>query len=683
MRLATLFPPTPAQEVDLHLPGRRDVWLPVTRGVRIRVPEVRRPRDPDRRQRCKRDLRAFAETYLSAFFYDPCPYHLETLQRLQEEILCKTPLVFKSCDAAPRSGGKTTIRRIAALWAVLYRHEACVAFGSFNGDNAENHVKTIKHWLHQGDVLAEDFPEICGWVRKIRNDPKRASPVDWSDKQAKLPNGTYLVAQGIFAGLVGFNIEGLRPNIVFLDDVETLETVESETTTKRIGRTIDQQLLFLPDQHRRAIIDITGTVRTEGCNVTRYTDPEASPGWNSRREAGIRTFPERVDLWEQWVSICRRLQAAPPEALAVPDADVAWVLGMPLSDFGLIRNEGLRDALKFYLLNREEMERGVDLFNPALLPTWKCYRVLAEEGQSSFTTEIQNEVFRDDDGREVREWNVAFIRSHCSDYGARELPSNCDADLVTLGADVHSHGIYYVFRAWRMDGTSWGIEQGVSEVHVWRDAHDVEKKKSLLSGMQRLWDITLRGWRAGATVIPFRFGFIDESWETDTVRYFCEDKQGLLYPVRGEGGANRKVFQQSSECDYTVNVGVDHFKHRLARLLGVVRHEGDVDRGYFYLPSDISLGYCKHMCAERWQPKGRAEGTDVKEYEWKAVNRNNHWWDCEVYALAAAVVSGVKLVGEAKPARREPEPSRDRETGGWISSEMADVGGGDWIGGGC
>lgn len=644
-----LFGPTRAEQVELPLADRADIWLHAFYGARIPTRPIVRPRDPDRRERCRKSLSQFIETYFSDVYSDPCSYHVETVNRLNDEILCRDPLVFKSCDSAPRGLGKTTIRRLAAVWSVVYSHEHMIAFGSYSDKNAETHLQTIKHWLYTNPILNEDFPEITGWVRRIKNDPKRAAPVEWSDRLMQLPNGCYLVARGIFSGLVGFNVDSLRPCIVFMDDIETRETIESDTETASIGQLIDQQLLKLHDPRKRALYDVTGTVRSETCNVARYTDPVRSPGWNGRRLKALLRDPDRTDLWETWQDICRRHKDPPPEALEVTDASAAEQLGLSLDGFSLLKNDGLRAALKFYLAHRSEMDAGVELLAPVHIPVWECFRTIVEDGLGTFMTELQSIPYREEESAEIRRWTVDFIRSHATNYDPMTLPDNCPADIVTLGADVHSHGVYYVFRAWKMDGTSWGIEHGVSEVHTWQGASPIERARSIQTSLARLWETALVGWRAGGKDLPLRLGFVDEGWETTVVREFCADKVPRLIPVKGLGGLNRQRFLESKEHTHSVNLGVDHFKLDLSRLLMLERDAQSVAPGYWFLPNEVKLSYCKHLCAERWQPKGERSGADVQEYEWKVVDRNNHWWDCEVYATAAAFAAGVRFV-----------PSRER-----------------------
>ena len=641
---ASLFGPTAPELVALPLVERADIWLHVLHGARIPTRPVVRPRDPDRRERCRLSLALFLESYFADVYRDPCEYHTQTVARLNDEILCRDPLVFKSCDSAPRGLGKTTVRRLAAVWAGLYGHEPMVAFGSYSDKNAESHLQTIKHWLYTNPILNEDFPEITGWVRRIKNDPKRAAPVEWSDRLMKLPNGCFFVARGIFSGLVGFNVESLRPCILFMDDIETRETIESDAETGSIGQLIDQQLLKLHDPRRRAIYDVTGTVRSESCNIARYTDPARSPGWNGRRLKALTTDPERTDLWEAWQDICKRHKAPPPEIAAMPDDAAAESLGLAPASFALLKNEGFRHALKFYVIHRAEMDAGAVLLDPIHIPIWECFRTIAEDGLKTYMTELQSMPFSEEESAEVRKWTVDFIRSHSTNYDPMSLPADCSADIVTLGADVHSHGIYYVFRAWRMDGTSWGIEQGVSEVHSWQGASPIERARSIQTALARLWETALAGWRAGSKDLALRLGFVDEGWETTIVRDFCGDKLPRLVPVKGFAGLGRPKFQASKENPQSVNLGVDHFKLELARLLQASRDELQVAPGYWFLPKELKLSYCKHLCAERWQPKGERSGADVQEYEWKVYDRNNHWWDCEVYATAAAFAAGVKFV---------------------------------------
>jgi hypothetical protein len=143
---------------------------------------------------------------------------------------------------------------------------------------------------------------------------------------------------------------------------------------------------------------------------------------------------------------------------------------------------------------------------------------------------------------------------------------------------------------------------------------------------------------------------VDEGWETELVRAYCRTTRGLWTPAKGVPGLKAPRLEPSAEHPATVRVGNFHFKHDLARLLELARPGGRPEPGYWHLHSSPSHSYLKHMTSEEWAPKANRAGTDVEEYEWRTLNRNNHWWDCEVLAWAAAYACGIRVGGS--PASR-------------------------------
>lgn len=653
----SLLPAPTTDQLRIPLPERRDIWERVCVGIVIPRPPVLRPKDADRRRRAATDLFFFAEQYFPEQFNEPIDYHRAALGKLQEQLLIRESVTFKAVDAAPRGVGKTTLRRIAALWAALYGHEDLIVFLGYKDDNAEPHLKSIKAWLFSNEALHDDFPEVCGWVRRINNDPKRAAPIEWGDDLAQLPNGAWIMARGIKTGVVGLNIEGKRPGFIVLDDYETVETIDSPAITEDIANLVDQQVLKLPGPRKRGVIHMLGTVRTKTCNMYRYTDPEKSPGWEINRLKGLLKPPDREDLWARFVRMAERQEEPGADVCAVPDEAAAAAMGRKLETFQLLQNPGFKHAMRFYALNKAEMDAGAELLDPRHLPLWECYRTIAEEGLKTFQTEIQQEPWADEEAADKREWDVAFIMSHATEYPPLSLPEDCDADLVTLGADVHKNRINYVLRAWRMDGTSWQIEAGISEIYLPGQADQVELDRARAAALDRLHEHARGTWRAGEKTLALALGFVDEGWETNQVRAFCRTTNGLFRPVKGQAGMAAPRFAPNKEYPLTVNLGVYHFKHDLARLLGRTRSKDGIEPGFFHL-CDLGASapgkthyqsYCRHMTSEAWLPKKNKDGTDVTEYEWRTININNHWWDCEVYAAAAAYLHGVRFVGDAPP----------------------------------
>ena len=76
--------------------------------------------DPDRRERCRYDLRTFLETYFpKVFFLGWSADHEMLLKETQSVVLDGG----KVCVAMPRGSGKTSVFQGAMIWASIYGHQ--------------------------------------------------------------------------------------------------------------------------------------------------------------------------------------------------------------------------------------------------------------------------------------------------------------------------------------------------------------------------------------------------------------------------------------------------------------------------------------------------------------------------------------------------------------------------------
>lgn len=270
----------------------------------------------------------------------------------------------------------------------------------------------------------------------------------------------------------------------------------------------------------------------------------------------------------------------------------------------------------------------------------------------------------DQEVMDKREWDSQFVRSHATPYAARTLPTECPADaVVLLTADVHKSAIYYVFRAWAMDGTSWLLEAGVIAVHLFEGAGDHETHLAVWNALQRLHEAFEQGFEAngGRRIVPVR-ALVDEGWETETVRAWCREHRGIWLPVKGAPGLDKPWRKRQKEAAASWLLAVDRYKHQLSRLMAIPRTveggEENAPPGYWHLHQEPHHDYCHQMCSEKWQPKKNRDGADADEYEWAQIKISNHWWDCEVYQVAGAHLHKVPVhrIGRpgaaASPARR-------------------------------
>jgi hypothetical protein len=251
------------------------------------------------------------------------------------------------------------------------------------------------------------------------------------------------------------------------------------------------------------------------------------------------------------------------------------------------------------------------------------------------------------------------------------------ADLLTVTADVHNAFIYYIVRAWtRATGDSWLIDAGTIGVHGPRkdeQLSDAQRAARIGSGIRRalddLWMMCEKGWpvvgKPGERMHP-TLGLVDGRYRPDAVWQFC---------VRRNTGLGRRAWQMifgksSSQGAKAIwpkkphrtkgrvyrEINVDEAKHVLREVLTI-----PVDRpGAWHTYSDQDLeAYHRHMIAEHFVVRRRG-GKDVKVWEKREGAGANHWWDCEVYEIPAAIACGVKLPGiDRRIPRQQPEPARD------------------------
>jgi len=89
-------------------------------------------------------------------------------------------------------------------------------------------------------------------------------------------------------------------------------------------------------------------------------------------------------------------------------------------------------------------------------------------------------------------------------------------------------------------------------------------------------------------------------------------------------------------------INSDYYKDLLASKLEIPSG----DPGAWHLHSEVSEDYAAQMCAEYRDERG----------QWQCPkHKPNHYWDCSVYALAAADIIGVKFWRPEGEASAEPE----------------------------
>lgn len=211
---------------------------------------------------------------------------------------------------------------------------------------------------------------------------------------------------------------------------------------------------------------------------------------------------------------------------------------------------------------------------------------------------------------------------------------------MTAGVDVQEHGLFFVLRAWGVDFESWKIRFGFVE-----SFETIERV---------LWGSVYKDPDGREYVVNFTF--MDSGYKTAEVYAFCRGRH-YIFPTKGRDrmAANHtetKIDKYPNGKPIPggvrlINLNTTFYKNWLHTKLGI----SAADPGAFHLHRETTFDYARQMTAEFVNDKGL----------WEAFRgRPNHYWDCEVLALAAADFMGLRYMG-APPVQRRRETAAKRK----------------------
>lgn len=241
------------------------------------------------------------------------------------------------------------------------------------------------------------------------------------------------------------------------------------------------------------------------------------------------------------------------------------------------------------------------------------------------------------------------------------------AKLVTGGVDVQKNSLYYTIRAWGDYSTSQNITHG--QVVSWEDIERV---------MNRIYET-----EDGNRKFAVELCLIDSGYNQDETLEFCINNSDWAKPVKGASNDLLDRFKISKiEKTGSFNgmqlILTDGNKYKDSISNRMKRVKGE-NTGAWMVYKGCDKRYSQMITAEqRVTEKTR---TGIKSvWKPKAKHLDNHYLDCEVYAMAAAEILGIRYehlrnVPSLKTVQAENNASDNNQSNNWIQTQD------NWLGG--
>lgn len=237
------------------------------------------------------------------------------------------------------------------------------------------------------------------------------------------------------------------------------------------------------------------------------------------------------------------------------------------------------------------------------------------------------------------------------------------AKLLTGGVDVQENCLYWSIRAWGNYLTSQNIAHG--------QAFSFQEVERIMNLEYRMPD---------DTPLVVALALIDSGNDADTVYDFCASNSDWALPSKGSSNPMLSHYKLSkvNKTDsraYGMNlVLVDTGKYK-DMIAGRMKKKNGSGSWMVYAGCDRE--YAEQVTAEHKVNVKMGNGKTRQEWQLKTSHADNHYLDCEVYALTAADVLGVRTLHLTEVQEEEQPPKQETQytpEESWISQHE-----GSWV----
>jgi len=236
------------------------------------------------------------------------------------------------------------------------------------------------------------------------------------------------------------------------------------------------------------------------------------------------------------------------------------------------------------------------------------------------------------------------------------------AKMLTGGVDVQENCLYWTIRAWGSYLTSQNIAHG--------QAFSFQEVERVMNLEYQMPD---------GTPMVVALALIDSGYNADLVYDFCVSNSDWALPSKGSSNPMLSHYKMSTvnKTDsraFGMNlVLVDTGKYK-DMIAGRMKKKNGSGSWMVYAGCDRE--YAEQVTAEHKVNVKMGNGKVKQEWQLKTSHADNHYLDCEVYALAAADALGVRSL-YLNDVKEEPQVKQEKQYApeeSWISQHE-----GNWV----
>lgn len=291
------------------------------------------------------------EYFVNTYF----PHYVRSASKsqLHEYLFKRLPEILredKGCHdgiAAPRGEAKSTlVTQLFSLWCIVTGQKHYIVIVMDSIDQAYPMLEAIKAELEFNPRLKTDFPEAAGGGRV------------WQAGTIVTANDIKVQVAGSGKKLRGLRHGPYRPDLTVLDDIENDEQVRNPEQRDKLNAWLTKTVLPLGGVGQKYDVVYIGTILHYDSVLNRTLD---NPFWRSIKFKAMLSWPDRMDLWDEWEAILRNNGKA---GAAMADA--------------------------FYQANQTAMDAGA-VTSWAARGVLDLMKIRARDGHATFDSEYQND----------------------------------------------------------------------------------------------------------------------------------------------------------------------------------------------------------------------------------------------------------------------------------------------------